>query len=363
MKSHKKKGGKRYLFILIPLFLVASAIIIKSFLKPLSVLSQIISPGSLQSTDGRTNVLILGLDKRDSGYMQTGMLTDTILVVSIGKSSSDIKLISIPRDLWITTKGSPSGKINALYAYGYGNGGTGANENAANATKSAVGAVLNIPIHYYIVVGFDGFKELVGALGGVDVSVQNTFDDYNYPIEGKEQDTCGVDISNMTPEEMDKTVFPCRYEHIHFEKGIVHMDGATALKYARSRHAIGKESGDFSRAKRQQEILIAAKNKMLTTGVLANPSKLRELYDLYQKYVDTNISLNEVDDFYNLSRTVNLDNIKMVVLNNGDNEEDGGLLYTPENATLYGESYVLIPKIGDFSQIHAFVQKFLFSNE
>src|SRR3989338_9925467 len=146
IKKPKGKSKKRFL-LFIPVAIIAVVLVafpLKSIFKPFSVLSQIASSNSLQATDGRTNILVLGLDKRAPQYLQTGILTDTIIVISVGKTSSDMKIISIPRDLWIKIKDGQFSKINEVYVYGGG----------PEAVAKVAGDVLGIPIHYFVVVGF-----------------------------------------------------------------------------------------------------------------------------------------------------------------------------------------------------------------
>ena len=364
IKKERKHFAKRKIFTAGALTILIAAVIIfsvGSILKPLSVISQIGGNNSLKSADGRVNVLILGLDKRAPQYLQTGTLTDTIMLASIGKSSTnrDIKIISIPRDLWVKIDNGQFSKINEVYGYC---GGTAEN-GCAETVSRVVSEVTGIPVHYYVIVGFDGFKEFIDALGSVTVNVENVLDDPNYPIEGRELDTCGLNVDELTEEEKNSAgTYTCRYEHIHFDKGEQVFDGETTLKYARSRHGYNGEGSDFSRAKRQQNIIIAVKNKLLSLGILANPAKVKELYDIYKKYVSTNITISEVDDFYTLSQGLNLEDIEMVIIDNKENESFGGLLFIPQNSALYGGKSVLIPKSGDLSQIHSFIQKFLFPN-
>jgi len=357
IKKRKEGIPKRKValtLIIATVVLVVLGLSLGKILKPLSILSKISGKNSLKSTDGRVNILILGLDKRAPQYLQTGILTDTIMIVSVGKETTDhdIKIISIPRDLWVKINDGQFSKINEVYAYG-----------GVETVSRVVSEVSGIPIHYYIVVGFDGFKDFINALGGIKVNVENVLDDPFYPIEGKEQDTCGLDLEKLSEEDINKEItYPCRYEHLHFDKGEQVFDGETALKYARSRHGYDGGGTDFARAKRQQDIIIEVKNKLLSTGILANPAKIKELYDIYKKFVSTDIGVGEVDDFYALFSGLNLENIRMVVIDNKDDENAGGLLFTPQNSSLYGGKSVLIPKSGDFSQIHGFVQKFLFPN-
>lgn len=330
---------------------------------------------NLKQSDGRTNILILGSDKRDLG-IESGRntLTDTILVASIGNIDNDVVLISLPRDLWVTNYKLKNGymyssKINEIYA------------NASiEELKIQMENILGIPIHYYATVTFQLFEEIIDTLEGVEINVERTFTDYEYPIEGKESDLCGKteeeteDITKKILEnggsytEDGKTInfltaFPCRYETVSFDQGVQKMDGKTALKYARSRHGNNGEGSDFARSKRQQGVIMAIKNKALSVNTLLNPIKIKELYTQYVSNVETDIELQDLQSFYQLSQDLSFEDVKSIVVDTGDNADEGGLLYHPTDATLYKGAWVLVPQAGDFSQIHAYVQKYLFGNK
>lgn len=354
-KPKAQNGGRKILLPLMLFFLIIIAAVffsgdIKALFNPISIVANF-TGSSLKETDGRTNVLILGSDRRSVGNV-TSVLTDTIIVASIGRVDNDVVLISLPRDLWVQ---SPAQgfyeRINAMYTYG-----------GSTDTTKVVENVLGIPIHYYAVVDFNLFQETINVLDGIEIDVETAFEDFEYPVEGKENDNCGRTAEQI--EEMKEQspvyVFPCRYEYIKFEKGPQKMEGPTALKYARSRHGTNDENTDFARAKRQQKIIVAVKNKALSLNTLLNPSKLKELYDTYAANVDTNISLTDAQGFYLLSQEVDFSNIRSIVLDDRSSAEVGGLLYHPSDSSLYGGRYVLIPRAGDFSQIHAYVQKYIF---
>jgi LCP family protein required for cell wall assembly len=307
-------------------------LLVKFKVKPIQVIANA-TIIDLKETDGRTNVLVLGSDKRSEGVMSgNNVLTDTILVASIGKFDKDVVLISIPRDLWVELSNGSYEKINAAYAI-----------DGAEGIKKAVEKVLGIPIHYHTLISFEMFKEVVDILGGVDVDVAASFTDYQYPIEGKEN----------APENE-------RYETVHFEQGMQHMDGVTALKYARSRKGDNGEGTDFARSRRQQSVIAAIKKKMLNIGVLINPLKLKSLYDSYANNVDTNMDFGTIQNFYLLSQQIDFEKIVSIVLDDRSAPEQGGLLYAPEDTSLYGGRYVLVPQTGNYDQIHGYVQKYLF---
>lgn len=224
---------------------------------------------------GQTHVaLLMGYG---GGNHEGGLLTDTMMMVIVDPPSKTITLLSLPRDLWVDLPingDQLSGwKINAAYAIGSDDrsypykpeqftGPAGGGELAKYAVKQATG----IDVNNFVTLNFSGFRKSIDVLGGVDVNVEKTFDDYLYPIEGKENDPC-----DRTPEELQmystmsaavtEAAFPCRYEHLHFDKGIVQMDGETALKYVRSRHS-AQDGNDFGRAARQRNLILAVKDKM-----------------------------------------------------------------------------------------------------
>lgn len=302
----------------------------KAVFSSISIISNISGP-NLKQVDGRTNILILGSDKRNIGGVRS-VLTDTLIVASIGKLDKSVVLLSLPRDLWVESSNGYKDKINAMYAYG-----------GANETTKVVENILGIPIHYYVVVDFNLFEQTINIMDGVNVTVDKTFDDFYYPVEGKE----GASDSE-------------RYQTVHFEAGLQRMDGGTALKFVRSRHGNNEENTDFARSKRQQKIILAIKDKALTLKTLINPSKLKELFDAYSANVDTSIALTDLQSFYLLTQDLDFNSIRSVVLDDRSTADKGGLLYAPTDISLYGGNYVLIPRVGDFSQIHAYVQKYIF---
>ncbi len=331
-----QKKSKNWFLLGIALGVVVFLLIVfgrklTTLFSPVEVIANV-SGAQLKETDGRTNVLILGSDKRSTGAVDS-ILTDTILVASIGKIDKNIVLISIPRDLWVESVSGYPSKINAVYA----------NAGSENL-KNTVSDVLGIPVHYYIVVDFELFEGVIDVLDGVEVTVDRAFTDYYYPVEGKE---------NAPLAE--------RYETVHFEEGLQVLDGATALKFVRSRKGDNGEGTDFARSKRQQKVIMAIKEKAMSLETFINPKKLSELYDLYKTHIDTDIDFATIQQFYLLSQQINFEGLRTVVLDDRSSANEGGLLYEPVDKSLYGGAYVLIPLAGDYSQIHAYVQKYLFA--
>jgi LCP family protein required for cell wall assembly len=308
----------------------AAFFLAKSFGKGFSrvgIISKISGAEKLTTTDNRTNFLVLGLDRRNKESTVSGTLTDTIILGSVAEDGTGAVMLSIPRDLWVPyAKSEYSGRINAVYAWG-----------GIAALKETIERILAVPIHYFVVVDFEGFEKAVDAVGGVEVDVLRSFDDFEYPIEGKE---------DVLPESD-------RYQHIHFDQGIQIMTGERALQFARSRHAQGDEGTDFARAARQQKIILALKEKVLSAQTFFNPSRIKILYDIFKDSIETNISLNDALAVYDLSKKLDSSQVKSAVL-------DGELLYNPTDAAPYNGAWVLLPKSGDFSAIQQKVKELFF---
>ncbi len=198
-----------------------------------------------------------------------------------------------------------------------------------------------------MLLDFDGFTEVVDLLGGLDVKIDRTFDDYQYPIAGKENDLCGSD-----PE------YKCRYEHLHFDAGLQRMDGKTALKFVRSRHAQGEEGTDFARSQRQQKIILAIKDKFFSYKTLLNPQKMAEIKNTLGNHIksDTQLTDKHITAFLGLLiRFVkNKNQIRTITIDTGT-EDNPGFLYNPPTAK-YGQ-WVLAPRGDNWQEVQKFVEE------
>ncbi len=355
-------------FVLVITILSALAIFLTTLSGSTSVINYIFSGNNLKSTNSRVNILLLGI----AGGAHDGRdLTDTIMVVSYNLKTNQVYLFSIPRDLWLPALKS---KANAVYEIGL------SQNNGLGLAKVVMGNVLGLPIHYSLRIDFRGFVQAIDAIGGVDVLIEKPFDDYLYPIQGKENDMCGneekeMDFSeeeakklNIDPGKKKVLILPngqiatdsasedkgiryysCRYEHISFEKGDMKMGGAVALAFVRSRHGTNDEGSDFARSKRQQKVIEGVRNKILSVETLIDPQKISDLIKVLGKSIDTDISIKEAAEFYKLSK--NLDKTHSFVL------DDSLLVHPP--AQDYGGAYVLISQDDDFSIVQDYVRKVL----
>lgn len=356
MPKPNKKVNKKILLGLIALFvlLIFGKVLIIGF-KYIPVLWQLITSHQDIKQTGNINILLLGIG---GGSHDGPDLSDTMIFASIDRARNKITLISIPRDLWVPDLNQ---KINTSYAIG---------ENKKKGdglilAEAVVSKIIGQPIDYGVRVDFTGFVKAVDEVGGLDIVVDNTFDDYIYPIDGKEADSCGrsdQEIQTFTATdsaEQDLAVFfPCRYQHVHFNKGLNHINGTQALEFVRSRHALGSEGSDFARSARQEKVIKAFKDKVLSLGIILNPVKISGLYDILQSSIDTDIKQSQFDDFIRLAGKMRTANIINTVLDYGDSATGRpGLLVNPQPSADYGYAWMLSPRvgIGNYSEIQKYV--------
>lgn len=281
--------------------------------------------------EGRINILLLGI----AGEKKPGQnLTDTIIVASVNTETNRVGLISLPRDLFVSSSQERvQSKINSIYQIGL-------NLNDKDPQKSVeliqkvVEEITSLSINYYVVLNFDGFQKIVDSIGGINIMNERDIYDTRYP---------GANYS---------------YEIFELEKGFHHLDGATALKYARERHS--DPEGDFGRAKRQQQVLQAIKSKVFSAKTFLNLFALNELFNALGDNIVTNIQANEFGSFINLAQKADTQNINNVVVDAWDKEsllKVAHIFYGPVRA------FVLVPKAGNWSEIQEVAQNIFSLNE
>lgn len=282
------------------------------------------SDPKINSSDDRVNILILG--KGGKGHSAPD-LTDTMVLASISLIKPRIVLVSIPRDIWIP---EIRAKINSAYYWGKVKPEFGGGLPFAKAT---VEKVVGVPVNYGLVLDFSSFKDIIDVLAGIDVMIEGSFTDTQYPIVGKEKDLCDGDKE-----------FKCRYETIHFEKGPLHMDGETALKFVRSRNGNNGENTDLAREARQQKVISAIKDRTLSWQILLNPVKLIRLWRVIRSSVETDIDFQAA--IILAKRFLIIDgNIVSYVF-------PDDLLVVPPKSAKYDYQYVFIPKGENWNEIN-----------
>lgn len=210
---------------------------------------------------GRTNILVMGTDKRPNDKDHYPR-SDTMILVNLDTQAETVRLLTLPRDLVVPIPGYGMNKLNSAYLMGEYYQEPGGGQALAVQTVSEL---FNVPIDYYVAINFDGFRKVIDQVGGVWIDVPYEIDDYNYPSDD-EGDPFGV-------------------IRIHFSKGLQHMDGKTALRYARTRHA----DNDFMRSRRQLQVILATRRAAMSLDILPT---LPSLIDDMGGTVETNIPFN-----------------------------------------------------------------------
>ncbi len=245
----------------------------------------------------RKNILIMGIDRRPGEPFISR--TDTMMLASVDPESDEIAILSIPRDLYVVIPGRGQDRINTAFVYG------SAGNNPAGGAQLAMQTVeynLGVPVHDYVLVDFSAVTRGIDAIGGVTIDVP-------------------YDINDPTFPDMNYG-----YDPLYIPAGRQQMDGATALKYARTRH----QDNDFQRAHRQQQVIMAIRQKMLGLGL---PELLRQAPFLYQQInsgIRTDLSLDEIIGLATTAAGISSESIQTEVL-----DQNYVMSYrTPEGASV-----------------------------
>jgi LCP family protein required for cell wall assembly len=263
----------------------------------------------------RVNYLILGI--RGAGDPNGGLLTDSMLIVSVRPFDEKVAIISVPRDLYVTMPGlGGQRKLNEAYEIGAekfpGRG--------LEYARSIVSEVSGMTIHYAVIINFTGFKDFIDSLGGVEIALDKPFS-----------------------------------EPVPFEEGIISLpsgrqtiDGDTALLYARARMS----SSDFDRSRRQEQIVKGVYDKLLKTRILLNPYRLNKILNVLENNLKTDMKSWETEETIKLFSSLESPQIKTKVIDNGPEK----LLYSSYSGD---GAFILLPTGGNYEKIHEAVRNML----
>lgn len=224
------------------------------------------SVNNLPKTNNRTNILLSGIDTREKG--SSTYLTDTIMLLSYDHTSGILYSISFPRDIVVTYENYyeqiVSSKINEVYY----NGGAieDHHEEGILTLQKKIEEITGLSIHYNSMITLRGFTDLIDILGGVDVNLAEEVTDV-YPLSELPTDYAKKNCVSI------QFVEDGQYCLWRLPSGQNHLDGQTALVYARSR----KYSSDWVRAARQQDVINSIRAKISSSTTLSNPQKLGEI--------------------------------------------------------------------------------------
>lgn len=267
----------------------------------------------------RINILLLGI----GGPGHDGpLLADTIMLASVKPSTDEVALLSIPRDLAVEIPQYGFRKINNANAFGVDLNYPGGGEQL---TADIVAEITGLPVDYYARVDFTAFRDLVNAVDGIEVTVDRAFTDAEYPDERH------------------------GYRTIRFATGPQHMDGARALEYSRSRHGSSGEGSDFARAARQQQLLVALREKAFSIQTLLNPRRVVDILNTVADHAQTDLEAWEIVRLAGMVRDIPADQVVTRVL---DSSPNGPL----KVATGQDGAFLLVPRADDWSDVRSIAQ-------
>jgi LCP family protein required for cell wall assembly len=206
-----------------------------------------------------------------------------MMLVSVDPESEKVSVLSIPRDLYVVLPGRGRDRINTAFVYG------SEGDNPAGGALLAMQTVeynLGVPVDHYLLIDFGAVTRAVDTIGGIDIIVpyeiyDPTFPDMNYGVEP-----------------------------LYIPAGLQHMDGETALKYARTRH----QDNDFERARRQQQVIMAFRSNLLSMGLPELLLQAPQLYDRVDEGIKTDLSLAQIVELGRLAAGIPEENIRREVL-------------------------------------------------
>ncbi|HXV97046.1 MAG TPA: LCP family protein [Anaerolineae bacterium] len=271
------------------------SLLVNSFFRATAGIAETLQPGS--ALKERVNILLLGSDNLpDEKYGHT----DTMILVTVDPVAKTAGMLSIPRDLWVSIPGYGENRINQAYRLGQ------LKDHPAGGLALAAETVetnLGVPVHFYALIDFKNFRQIIDTLHGIDICVPETIDAashygyvpqvvysdsyYSYVPVGLEpiaSTIADAELSYKTSQS-DQVI---GYKFLYIEAGPHTFDGETALRYARTR---ATTTADFARVQRQQAVLLAIRDKALQVGAIP---RLPELWRAMGHLVETNLQLAEV---------------------------------------------------------------------
>jgi LCP family protein required for cell wall assembly len=276
------------------------------------------------SSNNRVNLLVMGYG---GGTHDGAYLMDSLVTISLRPQDHHTSLVSVPRDLWVQNPYTTESKINAIYTVASNN-----NQDSSAGGKAmtdTVSSIVGMDVKYWMTIDFTGFRALINSIGGVDVNVPNSF---------------SADYPNNDDPTKDAS-----WKTVTFEKGNQHMDGETAIEYARARYVTDNlaEGTDFARSARQQIIMKAVMSKMQQISTLP---KLFDALNALQDTIRTNMSLADLALF---AHDMDL-----------NNERTARVGLSTQNVLAFGTSNdgqsILVPQ-NDWADVANFVQNKLYN--
>ncbi len=293
-----------------------------------------------KDVNGRTNFLVLGTSEDDPGH-EGASLTDSMMIISINQDKKDAYMFSIPRDLYVeygmACNSGYQGKINEYFSCSNQGDSVLDEQDRLSQTQSFIGGIFGLDIQYSIHVNQTVIKEIVDAVGGVDVDIQG---------------------SGGAPGILDRNAdWRCNYTcyYVQYDNGVHHLDGEHALylSMARGHEAptYGLSRSNFDREINQQKIIMAVKDKAVSTGIITNLSAITKLIDALGNNLRTNIKIEEIRTLMQIGGEIKASDVHSISLIEGNEKV--------MTTGMYGDASVVMPSAGIFQydDLKVFIQK------
>ena len=307
-----------------------------------------------EDANGRSNFLILGTSEDDPGH-DASYLTDSILVLSVNQKTQDAYTFNVPRDLYVKYGGLAclpgyAGKINSYFSCANQGTGDAAEQDRLTKTQAFIGGITGLDIQYGVHVNYTVMRDVVNAIGGsITVNIQSR--DPNGQMDSNFDWKCGANYSAR------KKKCPPNGHFIDYPNGPAVLDAEHALYLAQARGDVaptyGFEQSNFDRERNQQKIIVAIREKALSSGTLTNIGSVSSLIDALGKNLRTNIETKEVRTLVDLAKNVPTNKIQSI-----DLYKDGEAQFTTQTVASAGS--VVLPIKGQFN--YAGLQAYILKN-
>ncbi|MFN8375310.1 MAG: LCP family protein [Anaerolineae bacterium] len=259
--------------------------------------------------------MLFGIDQR-TALNEVSNNTDTIIIVHIDPARRTMGVLNVPRDLWVNIPSFTTARINTAYTLGEGAdypGGGGA------LALETISQNIGVNADLYVLINFQVFTTVVDTLapGGVEICVDETIDDPYYPDAGN------------------------GFIHVHFDPGCQRLNSEHLLQYARTRHTA---NSDFDRARRQQQVLQAAREEFLSAGGVANfITQIPTLWNSLTGSFHTNMSMEQMIQIALLVQDIPRENIRFGAIDEhattpGTSADGTQQILIPVQSAMHGDS-------------------------
>jgi anionic cell wall polymer biosynthesis LytR-Cps2A-Psr (LCP) family protein len=315
-----------------------------------------------QDANGRSNFLLLGTSEDDPGH-EAGYLTDSIMVLSIDQKNNNAYTFSIPRDLYVeygeACMSGYRGKINVYFSCVNEGTDDAAEQDRLTKTRGFIGDIVGMDIQYAAHVNYTVMRDVINAIGGsIQVNIEGDEGNGQQPdigiMDANFDWKCGPNLAKR------KQVCPPDGHFIDFEPGIQTLDAEHALYLAQARGDaanIGLAQSNFDRERNQQKILVAIREKALSSGTLTNLGAVTGLIDALGSNLRTNIETKEIRTLMEVAQKIQTPDIMSIDLFEQDNA-----MFTTGTLPGAGSSVYPAAGVGKYDDLRAYLAKKLTSD-